>query len=125
MDADGGEPDGPICADLKAAGGLLAASADYKHSYPHSWRSKAKVIFRCTPQWFVPMNKPLTHISPKTRDEKRWEGEGGAIDPADETLCAALSAREQGARVALLERAPEEQRGGNSASARWSISRRR
>ncbi len=53
-------PDGPICADLKAAGGLLAASADYKHSYPHSWRSKAKVIYRCTPQWFVPMDKPLT-----------------------------------------------------------------
>ncbi|MFT4025295.1 MAG: isoleucine--tRNA ligase [Novosphingobium sp.] len=50
-------PDGPICADLREAGGLLAASADYKHSYPHSWRSKAKVIFRCTPQWFVPMDK--------------------------------------------------------------------
>ena len=30
-------------------------------------------------------------------------------------LCAALSAREQGARVIVLERAPEEQRGGNSA----------
>ncbi len=52
-------PDGPICSDLKEAGALLAASADYQHSYPHSWRSKAKVIFRCTPQWFVPMDKPL------------------------------------------------------------------
>lgn len=30
-------------------------------------------------------------------------------------LCAALSAREHGARVALLERAPEAERGGNSA----------
>lgn len=30
-------------------------------------------------------------------------------------LSAALSAREQGARVAVLERAPEEERGGNSA----------
>ncbi len=49
-------PDGPICTDLKLAGGLVAASADYKHSYPHSWRSKAKVIYRCTPQWFVPMD---------------------------------------------------------------------
>nr|MBA3835220.1 class I tRNA ligase family protein [Sphingomonas sp.] len=29
-------PDGPICSDLRDAGGLLAASADYKHSYPHS-----------------------------------------------------------------------------------------
>ena len=49
-------PDGPICTALREAGGLLAASADYQHSYPHSWRSKAKVIFRCTPQWFVPMD---------------------------------------------------------------------
>ncbi|MGV3730878.1 MAG: isoleucine--tRNA ligase [Sphingopyxis sp.] len=53
-------PDGPICSDLREAGGLLAASADYKHSYPHSWRSKAKVIYRCTPQWFVPMDKVMT-----------------------------------------------------------------
>lgn len=52
-------PDGPICSDLAAAGALLAASADYRHSYPHSWRSKAKVIFRCTPQWFIGMDKPL------------------------------------------------------------------
>ena len=50
-------PDGPICTALREAGGLLAASADYKHSYPHSWRSKAKVIYRCTPQWFVSMDK--------------------------------------------------------------------
>ena len=52
-------PDGPICTALGEAGGLVAASADYKHSYPHSWRSKAKVIFRCTPQWFVPMRDDL------------------------------------------------------------------
>jgi isoleucyl-tRNA synthetase len=52
-------PDGPICSDLRKAGALLSASADYAHSYPHSWRSKAKVIFRCTPQWFVPMDKEL------------------------------------------------------------------
>lgn len=47
---------GPICADLRAAGALLAASDDFAHSYPHSWRSKAKIIFRCTPQWFIPMD---------------------------------------------------------------------
>ncbi len=48
--------DGPICTDLREAGALLAASDDFKHSYPHSWRSKAKVIFRATPQWFIPMD---------------------------------------------------------------------
>ena len=52
-------PDGPICSDLREAGGLLAASQDFRHSYPHSWRSKAKVIYRCTPQWFVAMDRDL------------------------------------------------------------------
>jgi isoleucyl-tRNA synthetase len=50
-------PDGPICADLRAAGALLSA-ADFRHSYPHSWRSKARIIYRCTPQWFIPMDRP-------------------------------------------------------------------
>ncbi|MBB4619676.1 isoleucine--tRNA ligase [Sphingomonas abaci] len=49
--------DGPICTDLRGAGALLAASDDFRHSYPHSWRSKAKVIFRATPQWFIPMDR--------------------------------------------------------------------
>ncbi len=49
--------DGPICTDLRAKGALLAASDDFAHSYPHSWRSKAKVIFRATPQWFIPMDR--------------------------------------------------------------------
>jgi isoleucyl-tRNA synthetase len=87
-------PDGPICSDLREAGALLAASADYKHSYPHSWRSKAKVIYRCTPQWFVPMDRVMTHIEPKTPREKRWENEGGAINPAEEDLCAAPTLRQ-------------------------------
>ncbi|WP_395636628.1 isoleucine--tRNA ligase [Sphingorhabdus sp.] len=77
-------PDGPICTALHAAGGLLAASADYKHSYPHSWRSKAKVIYRCTPQWFVPMDKPLnpSPLAGEARDLARNEpsrsGEGAS-----------------------------------------------
>ncbi len=50
--------EGPICRDLREAGALLAASDDFAHSYPHSWRSKAKVIFRATPQWFIPMDQP-------------------------------------------------------------------
>jgi isoleucyl-tRNA synthetase len=55
-------PDGPICKDLASAGALLATSADYRHSYPHSWRSKAKVIFRATPQWFIPVDAPLHSV---------------------------------------------------------------
>ena len=75
-------PDGPICSDLRDTGALLAASADFQHSYPHSWRSKAKVVYRCTPQWFVAMDKPLAHLSPLTRAEQRWENEGGDANPA-------------------------------------------
>ena len=56
--------DGPICSDLRAAGALLAASDDFKHSYPHSWRSKAKVIQRATPQWFIPMDRSAGSSSP-------------------------------------------------------------
>ena len=84
-------PDGPICSDLREAGALLAASADYRHSYPHSWRSKAKVIYRCTPQWFVPMDKPiLEHID--SRPEQRWETEGGAQEPAETLRQLAMEA---------------------------------
>ena len=57
-------PEGPICSDLREAGALLSASADFTHSYPHSWRSKAKIIYRCTPQWFVPMDAPLSAPPP-------------------------------------------------------------
>lgn len=74
-------PEGPICSDLREAGALLAASFDYQHSYPHSWRSKAKVIYRCTPQWFIAMDRPLGVHHPKTRAEMRWENEGGAPMP--------------------------------------------
>ena len=63
--------DGPICTDLREAGGLLAASDDFKHSYPHSWRSKAKIIFRCTPQWFIPMDRPISDgIIPRCAEEE-------------------------------------------------------
>lgn len=33
--------------------GNLFARGRIEHSYPHSWRSKAPVIFRNTPQWFI------------------------------------------------------------------------
>jgi isoleucyl-tRNA synthetase len=69
-------PDGPICADLREAGALLAASADYKHSYPHSWRSKAKVIFRATPQWFIPMDTPLSRGAGEGQAGEAGQGEG-------------------------------------------------
>jgi isoleucyl-tRNA synthetase len=53
----------PVCAALIEAGTLLARGK-ITHSYPHSWRSKAPLIFRATPQWFIPMDGPH-HIRDK------------------------------------------------------------
>ena len=123
-------PDGPICSDLREAGALLAASADFQHSYPHSWRSKAKVIYRCTPQWFIAMDRPLTHFSPKTRAEKRWEGEGGALNMADEEFCASPSLRQIALQaIADTRFIPEKGRNrlGSMVEGRpdWVLSRQR
>ena len=48
--------DGDVVEALKDAGRLLA-SGRITHSYPHSWRSKAPLIFRNTPQWFISMEE--------------------------------------------------------------------
>jgi len=59
-----GKKDGPanaaVIEELKNAGALLAKGT-LRHQYPHSWRSKAPVIFRATPQWFAAMDKPFHH----------------------------------------------------------------
>ena len=41
------------------AAGALFAKGKVKHSYPHSWRSKAPLIYRNTPQWFVAIDQKL------------------------------------------------------------------
>ncbi len=46
--------------DKLVEAGTLLARGRLEHSYPHSWRSKAPVIFRNTPQWFIRMDEPLT-----------------------------------------------------------------
>jgi isoleucyl-tRNA synthetase len=45
----------PVCDALRAVGTLLHR-AEFLHSYPHSWRSKAPLIYRATPNWFIPMD---------------------------------------------------------------------
>ena len=37
--------------------GVLAASGEIEHSYPHCWRCHNPVIFRATPQWFISMEQ--------------------------------------------------------------------
>ena len=56
----------PVAEALQSAGGLLARGT-LLHSYPHSWRSKAPVIYRATPQWFIRMDGP-EHIRARALD---------------------------------------------------------
>ncbi|WP_395671371.1 isoleucine--tRNA ligase [Phenylobacterium sp.] len=53
-----GPANGAVMDKLIEAGRLLARGR-LEHSYPHSWRSKAPVIFRNTPQWFIRMDEPV------------------------------------------------------------------
>ena len=39
--------------------GALLARGRLTHSYPHSWRSRAPVIFRATPQWFIRLDQKI------------------------------------------------------------------
>ena len=43
---------------LAEVNGLIARGR-VSHSYPHSWRSKAPLIFRNTPQWFAAIDVPV------------------------------------------------------------------
>ena len=53
-----GPANSAVIEKLIEAGALLARGR-LEHSYPHSWRSRAPVIFRNTPQWFIHMDEPL------------------------------------------------------------------
>jgi len=62
---------------LAEAGALLARSR-MEHSYPHSWRSKAPLIFRNTPQWFISMaTNGLREKALAAIDATRWVPGGG------------------------------------------------
>ncbi|GGB65318.1 isoleucine--tRNA ligase [Blastomonas aquatica] len=80
-------PDGPICEDLRVAGALLSAAA-FQHSYPHSWRSKARVIYRCTPQWFIPMDAPIlpSPLQGRGGSHAVAEGEGQSLTSSQSPL---------------------------------------
>jgi len=63
-----GAANGAVMDKLVEAGNLLARGR-VEHSYPHSWRSKAPVIFRNTPQWFIRMDQPVPTLGGKTLRE--------------------------------------------------------
>jgi len=69
----------PAVMDRLIEAGTLLARGRLEHSYPHSWRSKAPVIFRNTPQWFIRMDQSLDHADGATLRETALT----AIDQTD------------------------------------------
>lgn len=55
QDGKSGDANGAVIRELLEVTGLLA-KASLRHEYPHSWRSKAPLIFRNTAQWFISMD---------------------------------------------------------------------
>jgi len=47
----------PIVIEKLKEQNKLLKNDKLNHSYPHSWRSKAPLIYRATPQWFISMQK--------------------------------------------------------------------
>ena len=59
-----------ILADMKESG-MLFASEDIVHSYPHCWRCKKPIIFRATPQWFCSVDS-FKDEACAACDDVRW-----------------------------------------------------
>ena len=76
----------------------LLYSGSLVHSYPHSWRSKAPLVHRATPQWFISME------SHKLRDK--------ALKAIDETTFYPKKGKER--LKAMIETRPD-----------WCVSRQR
>ena len=53
-----GKANTAVIAKLVEANGIIARGR-ITHSYPHSWRSKAPIIYRNTPQWFAGVDRKL------------------------------------------------------------------
>ena len=53
-----GDANKAVIDKLVEVGGLMARGK-ITHSYPHSWRSKAPLIYRNTPQWFAAIDREV------------------------------------------------------------------
>ncbi len=76
-DGKDGNANGGVIKALIGSGQLLAKGS-LRHSYPHSWRSKAPLIFRNTAQWFISMDtNELRDKALAAIDDTRFVPSGG------------------------------------------------
>ena len=59
-----------ILADMRESG-MLFASEEIIHSYPHCWRCKNPIIFRATPQWFCSVDS-FKEAAVKACEDVKW-----------------------------------------------------
>lgn len=74
-DGKPGEANVAVIRALAHANALLAKK-NITHSYPHSWRSKAPLIFRTTPQWFVALDEVKVGATGKSLRDLALQGIG-------------------------------------------------
>jgi len=79
IDKDGKFSDGNFAPIkyMNEAGKLLAKGSQ-RHEYPHSWRSKAPIMYRAIPQWFISMKENnLRDVALQAIKDTRWVPEKG------------------------------------------------
>ena len=64
-----------ILADMRESG-MLFASEQIVHSYPHCWRCKKPIIFRATPQWFCSVDA-FKDEACRAADAVKWSPDWG------------------------------------------------
>jgi isoleucyl-tRNA synthetase len=115
----------PKVTEWLRSSGHLFYDEKFTHSYPHDWRSKTPVIFRCTEQWFVSVDGPHAGASPMQNPR----GNAGATGATRNLRTMALAAVAEGPGENKVSFVPEwgrnRMRGMLESRPDWCISRQR
>lgn len=107
-----GEGNFAVLKELDKIGSLLSKGS-LKHEYPHSWRSKAPLIFRTTPQWFIAMDeRKHSGANPGAGSNERPSLRNVALEAIKDTVW--YPAKGETRITAMIENRPD-----------WCISRQR
>ncbi|MFO0856647.1 MAG: isoleucine--tRNA ligase [Phycisphaerales bacterium] len=95
--------------------GHLFFDQKFMHSYPHDWRSKTPVIFRCTEQWFVGVDDPMAGATAaNTKGKSMRELALGSVSAENSSRVAFVPEWGRNRMRGMLESRPD-----------WCISRQR